>query len=50
MVSNLDRVPNRGQKQTDVRIMDFVKAFDKIPRKLLLYRLDYNGIRGSTHK
>ena len=42
MVSKLDRDLN--QKLTDVIIMDFAKAFDK------LYKLDYYGIRGSTHK
>ena len=31
-------------------IMDFSKAFDKIPRRRLLHKLDYFGIRGSTHK
>ena len=50
MVSNLDRALNPDQKQTDVIIMDFAKAFDKIPHRRLLYKLDYYGIRGSTHK
>ena len=49
MVSNLDRALNGGQGQTDV-IMDFTKAFDKVPHRRLLYKLDYYGIRGSTHK
>ena len=48
--SNLDRALNRGQKQTDVIIIDFTKAFDKVPHRRLLYKLDYCGIRGSTHK
>ena len=30
--------------------MDFAKAFDKVPHKRLLYKLQYYGIRGSTHK
>ena len=30
--------------------MDFAKAFDKVPHRRLLYKLDYYGIRGSTHK
>ena len=30
--------------------MDFAKAFDKVPHKRLLYKLDFYGIRGSTHK
>ena len=50
MVSNLDRAQNRGHRQTDVIIMDFAKAFDKVPDKRLLYKLRYFGIRGSTHK
>ena len=50
MVSNLDGARDRGQKQTDVTIMDFAKAFDKVPHMRLLYKLDYYGIRGSTHK
>ena len=50
MVSNLDGARDRGQKQTDVIIVDFAKAFDKVPHRRLLYKLDYYGIRGSTHK
>ena len=30
--------------------MDFAKAFDKVPHMRLLYKLDYYGIRRSTHK
>ena len=48
MVSNLDRALNSDQKQTDVIIMDFAKAFDKVLHKRLLYKLDYYGIRGSN--
>ena len=50
MVSNLDGARDRGQKQTDVIIMDFAEAFDKVPHRRLLYKLGYYGIRGSTHK
>ena len=50
LVSNLDRALNRNHRQTDVIIMDFAKAFDKEPHRRLLYKLDYYGIRGSTHK
>ena len=50
MVSNLDGTQDRGQKQTDVIIMDFAKAFGKVPHRRLLYKLGYYGIRGSTHK
>ena len=41
---------NSRHKQTDVIVMDFAKAFDKVPHKRLLYKLDFYGIRGSTHK
>ena len=50
MASNLDRALIRGHRQTDVIIMDFAKAFDKVPHKRLLYKLRYYGIRRSTHK
>ena len=50
IISNLDGAVNRGHKQTDLIIMDFAKAFDKVPHRRLLHKLDYNGIRGSTHK
>ena len=48
--SNLDGAVNRGHKQTDLIIMDFAKAFDKVPHRRLLHKLDFYGIRGSTHK
>ena len=41
---------NRGHKQTDLIIMDFAKAFDKVLHRRLFHKLDYYGIRGSTHK
>ena len=50
MVRNLDGARDRGQKQIDVIIMDFAKAFDKVPHRRLLYKLDHYGIRGPTHK
>ena len=50
LVSNLDRALNRNHRQTDVIIMDFADAFDKVPHRRLLYKLDYYGITGSTHK
>ena len=49
LVSNLDRAVNSGHKQTDVIVMDFPKAFDKVPHKRLLCKLDFYWIRGSTH-
>ena len=50
IISNLDGAMNRGHKQTDLIIMDFAKAFDKVPYRRLLHILNYYGIRGSTHK
>ena len=41
---------NRGHKQRDLIIMDFAKAFDKVPHRRLLNKLDFYGQRGSTHK
>ena len=41
---------SHGHRQTDVIVMDFAKAFDKVPHKRLLYKLGFYGIRGSTHK
>ncbi len=37
-------------KQTDIIITDFSKAFDKVPHKRLLYKLQYYGIKGQTLK
>ena len=50
LVSNLHHALNSDQKQTDVIIMVFAKAFDKVPHRRLLYKLEYYGIRESTHK
>ena len=50
IISNLGGAVNRGHKQTDLIIMDFAKAFDKVPHRRLLHKLEYYGIRGATHK
>ena len=50
IISNLDGAVNRGHKQADLIMMDFAKAFDKAPHRRLLHKLEYYGIRGSTHK
>jgi ribonuclease P/MRP protein subunit RPP40 len=39
---------DRG-KQFDLIILDFSKAFDKVPHQRLLRKLDHYGIRGSTY-
>ena len=41
IISNLDGAVNRGHKQTDLFIIDFAKAFDKVPHRRLLHKLDY---------
>ena len=40
-------IDNKGQ--TDVILFDFSKAFVKVPRHRLLHKMDFYGIRGSTH-
>ena len=37
-------------KQTDILVMDFSKAFDKVCHSLLLHKLDHYGIRGKVNK
>ena len=46
-VQDLARNMSDG-KQTDVILLDFAKAFDKVPHRRLLNKLHYYGIRGST--
>ena len=41
---------NNQNIQTDLIIMDFAKAFDKVPHKRLLFKLNYYGIRHNTLK
>ena len=50
IISHLDGAMDRGHKQTGLVIMDFAKAFYKVPNRRLLHKLDYNGIRRSTHR
>ena len=43
LIEGLDR------KQHDLIILDFSKAFDRVPHERLLRKLDHYGIRGCTH-
>ena len=42
---NLDCTHNRSHKQTDLFIMDFAKAFDKVLHRRRACKLGYYGIR-----
>jgi len=50
LTQNMDSAFNKKHKQTDVIIMDFAKAFDKVPHRRLIDKLEYYGIRGYTSK
>ena len=39
-----------NQYQTDIILLDFIKAFDKVPHRCLLTKLLHYGIGGHTHK
>jgi hypothetical protein len=39
---------NTTDMQTDLIIMDFAKAFDKVSHRRLLYKLEYYGIQTHT--
>ncbi len=38
-----------NKQETDVIIMDFSKAFDKVAHQRLLHKIDHYGIRGNVH-
>jgi hypothetical protein len=39
-----------NRSQTDLILLDFSKAFDKVPHKRLLCKINYYGIRHSTNQ
>ena len=47
LVDELVKSLNKG-KQHDLAILDFSKAFDRVPHGRLLRKLDHHGIRGKT--
>ena len=50
LITNLGFVQSdlNNKTQTDVILLDFCKAFDKVSHCLLLHKLDHYGIRGPT--
>jgi hypothetical protein len=46
-VDDLSKNRQEG-RQTDILIMDFAKAFDKVNHRLLIHKLRYYGIDGKT--
>lgn len=51
LISTLQGIASRlrsGKDQVDVILLDFAKAFDKVPHQRLLYKLNYYGVRDDT--
>ena len=46
-IQELAKTQSEG-KQIDAMLLDFSKAFDKVPHNRLLLQLDHYGIRGNT--
>ena len=40
----------QAKVQTDMIVMDFAKAFDKVSHSRLMLKLDWMGVRGNTHR
>ena len=49
LVSDLTNNMHHG-KQTDILVMDFSKAFDKVGHGRLLHKLDHYGVKGKTNR
>lgn len=41
---------NEHTKQVDAVVLDFAKAFDTVPHRRLLHKLDHFGVNGSIHQ
>jgi hypothetical protein len=48
-IEDISRTLDMG-KQVDMMILDFSKAFDTVPHRRLLMKLDHDGIRDHTHE
>ena len=51
LISSLQGITSQlrsGKDQVDVILLDFAKAFDKVPHQRLLYKLHYYGVRENT--
>lgn len=52
LIITLNDLVNRMDEnaQVDLILLDFSKAFDKVPHHRLLHKINHYGIRGTTHK
>ena len=50
LVQDLTLNYDKDIRQTDLISMDFTKAFDTVPRRRLLYKLQWYGVQGKMHR